>query len=128
MDRRLHSLSPKPEFAVRSCLVFDREQLPSQTLKVAEGLESGFCLQRRSGLEKPTQTEEYGCGEGSYRRGRGSGKSKPSFAADDGERARTDVDLRDLLRVRGDGVLALATDVPGIADADGVLSRPSHSH
>ena len=85
-------------------------------------------LQDDTELEKPTQTEECGRGEGSYRRRRWPGKSKPSFAADDREGAGTDVDHRDLPRVRGDGVLALATDVPGISDADGVLSRPCHFH
>ena len=85
-------------------------------------------IQNDTKLEKTTPTEECERGAGSHRCRRRPGKSKPSFAADDCEGTETDVDQRDLLRARSDGILALATDVPGISDADGVLSRPSHSH
>src|SRR5262252_1253141 len=82
----------------------------------------GFCW------EQCPPSQEFRREEGSYRRRRRAGKSEPRLSADDCEGAWTYVDHRNLLRARGNGILALAADVPGNSDADRVLSRPRHPH
>src|SRR4029453_14208666 len=76
--------------------------------------------QRQGRTRTTQQAKEPGRGEGSYRRGRRAGKSKPRLSACDRERAWTYVHRSDLLGARGNGILALAADVPGDSDADGV--------